>query len=132
MTNTISDFGREMDSLADVITFGIAPAILAYVWGVHFVSGAGGRRVDRSTAACRKIRTFLFSSRGRPAGAFQRPEKSPIPRNPGKPHRKYFVGLAIPAGAGMVAALVYAFDSYPITSFYWSALWLVLLACSRS
>src|SRR5271168_366703 len=37
MTNTTSDFGREMDSLADVISFGIAPAVLAYTWGVQFV-----------------------------------------------------------------------------------------------
>src|SRR5271157_2070654 len=37
MTNTTSDFGREMDSLADVISFGIAPAVLAYAWGVQFV-----------------------------------------------------------------------------------------------
>jgi CDP-diacylglycerol---serine O-phosphatidyltransferase len=37
MTNTVSDFGREMDSLADVITFGIAPAVLAFAWGVEFV-----------------------------------------------------------------------------------------------
>src|SRR5438270_11357745 len=38
MTNTVSDFGRELDSLADMITFGIAPAILAFVWGVMFVA----------------------------------------------------------------------------------------------
>src|SRR5450755_3972990 len=38
MTNTTSSFGRELDSLADVITFGIAPAILAFVWGVFFVA----------------------------------------------------------------------------------------------
>ena len=37
MTNTVSDFGREMDSLADVITFGIAPAVLAYAWGIQFI-----------------------------------------------------------------------------------------------
>src|ERR1700731_2680900 len=41
MTNTVRDFGREMDSLADVITFGIAPAVLAYTWGVQFVKGGG-------------------------------------------------------------------------------------------
>src|ERR1700744_5479652 len=40
MTNTTSDFGREMDSLADVITFGIAPAVLAFAWGVQFVEWA--------------------------------------------------------------------------------------------
>ena len=36
MTGTTSDFGRELDSLADVITFGIAPALLAFAWGVQF------------------------------------------------------------------------------------------------
>src|SRR5487761_2079165 len=41
MTNTVSDFGREMDSLADVIAFGIAPAALAFVWGVQFVDSSG-------------------------------------------------------------------------------------------
>src|ERR1700685_4444917 len=33
MTHTSSDFGRELDSLADVITFGVAPALLAWMWG---------------------------------------------------------------------------------------------------
>ncbi len=33
MTHTSSDFGRELDSLADVITFGVAPAMLAWMWG---------------------------------------------------------------------------------------------------
>ena len=39
LTNTVSEFGRELDSLADVITFGVAPAVLAFTWGVAFVSG---------------------------------------------------------------------------------------------
>src|SRR5437764_11134904 len=38
MTNTVSEFGRELDSLADCITFGIAPAVLAFAWGVEFVN----------------------------------------------------------------------------------------------
>src|SRR5712675_1050700 len=38
MTNTSSDFGRELDSLADVVTFGVAPAMLAFFWGFHFLS----------------------------------------------------------------------------------------------
>ena len=37
MTNTCSDFGKELDSLADVITFGVAPSLLAFVWGFHFL-----------------------------------------------------------------------------------------------
>src|SRR5579863_3014778 len=42
LTNTTSEFGRELDSLADVISFGIAPALLAYAWGVQFVDGTAG------------------------------------------------------------------------------------------
>ena len=37
MTNTCSDFGKELDSLADVITFGVAPSLLAFVWGFHYL-----------------------------------------------------------------------------------------------
>ncbi len=37
MTNTTSEFGKELDSLADVITFGVAPSLLAFIWGVHFL-----------------------------------------------------------------------------------------------
>src|SRR5437868_4189375 len=40
MTNTTSDFGREMDSLADVISFGIAPAVLAFAWGIQFLDAS--------------------------------------------------------------------------------------------
>src|SRR3984893_7709592 len=38
MTKTSSDFGRELDSLADVITFGVAPAMLAFMWGFREMS----------------------------------------------------------------------------------------------
>src|ERR1700677_4927431 len=37
MTNTTSEFGKELDSLADVITFGVAPSILAFSWGFHML-----------------------------------------------------------------------------------------------
>jgi len=36
MTNTTSEFGRELDSLADAITFGVAPSLLALIWGFPF------------------------------------------------------------------------------------------------
>ena len=54
-------------------------------------------------------------------------QKNPQPKNPGKPNRKYFVGLPIPAAASMVAAVVYAADSYPITDLVPAILWLLLL-----
>jgi CDP-diacylglycerol--serine O-phosphatidyltransferase len=51
-----------------------------------------------------------------------------VPKNPGRPDRKYFVGLPIPAAAGMVAAIVYANDSVPVEWWILSALWLGVLA----
>ena len=41
MTNTASDFGKELDSLADVITFGVAPSLLAYLWGFRQLAVMG-------------------------------------------------------------------------------------------
>ena len=47
LTNTVSAFGRELDSLADVIAFGIAPAILAWLWGFRSLPGHGRFRPAR-------------------------------------------------------------------------------------
>jgi len=121
MTHTTSEFGRELDSLADVISFGIAPAILAYVWGVEF---AGVDQLQRAG----KFISFLFLVCGAARLARFNIQKNPIPRNPGRPNRKYFVGLPIPAAAGMVAAVVHASDNFPITNIYLSAGWAALLA----
>lgn len=128
MTNTTSEFGRELDSLADVISFGIAPAILAFVWGVLFVGNSAPAGMVDQLQRAGKFLAFLFLACGAMRLARFNIQKNPVPRNPGLPTRKYFVGLAIPPAAGMVAAVVYAFDSLPITNFYWSVAWLALLA----
>ena len=120
MTNTVSDFGREMDSLADVITFGIAPAVLAYTWGVQFVM-PGGFLMDHRAGY---FIAFLFLLCGAARLARFNVQTNPVPKNPGRPDRKYFVGLPIPAAAGMVAAVVYANDSVPLEWWILSALWL--------
>jgi CDP-diacylglycerol--serine O-phosphatidyltransferase len=52
---------------------------------------------------------------------------NPKPRNPGRPDRKYFVGLPIPAAAGMVAAVVYFFESQPLVRWPFVSAWLALL-----
>jgi CDP-diacylglycerol---serine O-phosphatidyltransferase len=128
MTNTTSEFGRELDSLADIVSFGIAPAILAYTWGVQFVtSGFGPGTIDQLQRGGKAL-AFLFLVCGAMRLARFNVQKNPQPRNPGPPHRKYFVGLPIPAGAGMVAAVVYGLDSYPITGFAGSVAWLALIA----
>ena len=124
MTNTVSDFGREMDSLADVIAFGIAPAVLAYTWGIQFAQPGGILQDHRAGYFV----TFLFLLCGAVRLARFNVQTNAIPKNPGRPDRKYFVGLAIPAGAGMVAAIVYAMDGEPLHSWTHSLLWLGLLA----
>src|SRR5260370_4396196 len=124
MPNTTSDFGREMDSLADVITFGIAPAVLAFTWGVQFVQ-PGGFMPDRRAGY---FFAFLFLLCGAARLARFNVQTNPIPKNPGRADRKYFVGLPIPAAAGLVAAIVYASDSVPLEWWPFTACWLGLLA----
>ncbi len=129
MTNTVSDFGREMDSLADVIAFGIAPAALAFVWGVQFVSrGDLDPKFSFYLDRAGYLFTFLFLLCGSMRLARFNIQKNPMPKNPGRPDRKYFVGLAIPSGAAVVASIVYACDGEPLKAWPWSVAWLLLLA----
>ena len=129
MTNTVSDFGRELDSLADVISFGIAPGVLAFAWGVQFVDWSilpdPNTRVQllRGTYFI----TFLFLLCGASRLARFNVSINPIPKNPGRADRKYFVGLPIPAAAGMVAAVVYALDSQPLHNWFAALLWMALI-----
>jgi CDP-diacylglycerol--serine O-phosphatidyltransferase len=129
MTNTVSDFGRELDSLADVISFGIAPGVLAFAWGVQFVDWSiladanVGVQLQRATYFV----TFLFLLCGASRLARFNISVNPIPKNPGRPDRKYFVGLPIPAAAGMVASVVYALDSQPLRMWYAAVIWMALI-----
>ena len=127
LTNTTSEFGRELDSLADIISFGIAPSILAYAWGVQFVNSSLSPYLLDHFRRAGTFFSFCFLVCGAARLARFNISKNPQPRNPGKPNRKYFVGLPIPAAAGMVAAVVYALDSYPITEIVPAILWLMLL-----
>jgi CDP-diacylglycerol--serine O-phosphatidyltransferase len=128
MTNTVSDFGREMDSLADVITFGIAPAVLGVAWGVQFASPTTQQFFREHLLNIGYFVAFLFLLCGAARLARFNVTTNPVPKNPGRPDRKYFVGLPIPAAAGMVAAVVYGAYSVPITWWFFSVLWLALLA----
>jgi CDP-diacylglycerol--serine O-phosphatidyltransferase len=127
MTNTTSDFGREMDSLADVISFGIAPAVLAYAWGVQFIDGTLGPHTRDQITRFGTFAAFLFLLCGAARLARFNIQKNPVPKNPGRTDRKYFVGLPIPAGAAMVAGVVFAADGEPLAYWPFSAAWLVLL-----
>jgi CDP-diacylglycerol--serine O-phosphatidyltransferase len=88
MTGTASEFGGELDSLADVISFGVAPGVLAYSWGFASLEKVGW------------LAAFLFVV----CGAL-RLARFNVQRN--VVDGRFFVGLPIPAAAAQVAAWVY-------------------------
>ena len=130
MTGTSSDFGRELDSLADVITFGVAPAMLAWKWGfflmppVLFTSGELHIKLTQLGA----IASFLFLVAGASRLARFNITSNPQPSNPGRPGKKYFVGMPIPAGAGVIAAVVHFEAGEPVVSWYTALAWLAMVA----
>ena len=88
-----SDFGVEFDSLADVISFGIAPAILSFAWGLSSLGRLGWAAgfLFVTAAAMRLARFNIQSASGG--------------------DKRYFVGMPSPAAAGVPAATVFA---YPV------------------
>jgi CDP-diacylglycerol---serine O-phosphatidyltransferase len=126
MTNTTSEFGKELDSLADVITFGVAPSILAYSWGFHMLPitmdpGLREKLVQFGAFVC-----FLFLICGASRLARFNISINPAPKNPGRPGRKYFVGMPIPAAAGVIAAIVHGLGR-PIFNWWLAVIWMVLV-----
>ncbi len=92
LTKTESDFGMQLDSLADVITFGAAPALLLYKWALEPL-GFAGLFIAFSFAACGALRLARFNvleMRGQ------------------KGSSDFFVGLPIPLAAGMAVSIVIA------------------------
>jgi len=93
--NATSDFGKEYDSIADVVTFGAAPAVLVYCWGLHDLRiGAGVAFVFLVAVSLRLARFNVMA---------------------GKTDHRYFVGLPSPAGALTLASIIYYAPS-PVTN----------------
>jgi CDP-diacylglycerol--serine O-phosphatidyltransferase len=128
MTDTSTDFGREFDSLADVITFGVAPSLLAFLWGVRGVVASAYPAVLDRLRGLGLVVCFLFLICGACRLARFNVSVNPQPRNPGRPGRKYFVGMPIPAGAGVVAAVVHFENGSPIHDMWLAWVWLGLIA----
>jgi CDP-diacylglycerol--serine O-phosphatidyltransferase len=128
MTNTASEFGKELDSLADVITFGVAPSILAYLWGFRMLPIAGNLVFRQKVMDLGLFICFLFLICGASRLARFNITKDPKPQNPGRPDRKYFVGMPIPAAAGVVASVVHCFDGQPIDNIWIALVWLSFVA----
>jgi CDP-diacylglycerol--serine O-phosphatidyltransferase len=128
MTNTASEFGRELDSLADVITFGVAPSLLAYLWGVRQIQMGEFPIVHDRLLHFGVVVCFLFLICGACRLARFNITTNPKPRNPGRPDRKYFVGMPIPAGAGVLAAVIHFESGSPVYSQWLAIVWLALVA----
>ena len=86
--NATSEFGKEYDSLADMVTFGVAPGVLVYAWGLHVFEKLGGGIAFLFTAAV-SLRLARFNV------------------ITGKSDYRYFVGLPSPAGALTLAAMIF-------------------------
>jgi len=127
MTDTSSDFGREFDSLADVITFGVAPSLLAFLWGVQAVAPSAYPLLQQRVHDLGTVICFLFLICGACRLARFNVSVNPQPGNPGRPGRKYFVGMPIPAGAGVIAAVVHYELGSPIYDLWASVVWLLLI-----
>ena len=127
MTNTCSDFGKELDSLADVITFGVAPSLLAFVWGFHFLPETANAQLRQHLVQAGIFFCFLYLIGGASRLARFNISHDAQPRNPGRPGRKYFVGMPIPAAAGLLASTVHYFYGIPVQAWWVALIWLLLV-----
>jgi CDP-diacylglycerol--serine O-phosphatidyltransferase len=88
MTNTQSAFGEQMDSLSDMVSFGAAPALIAYEWALRDL-GRWGWIAAFVYCACAALRLARFNV------------------NTGVVDKRYFQGLPSPAAAALVAGLIW-------------------------
>ena len=100
LTNTASAFGRELDSLADVIAFGIAPAILAWLWGFRALPAMDDFELRNKVVQLGAIATFVFLMAGAARLARFNIQVNPQPSNPGRPGREVFCWHADTSGCG--------------------------------
>ena len=98
MTNTQSEFGVQYDSLSDLMSFGMAPGLLAYLWSMSFMKdispgmGKLGWLAAFVYVACAALRLARFNTQA------------------GVADKNYFQGLASPAAAGSIASWVWMLD----------------------
>jgi CDP-diacylglycerol---serine O-phosphatidyltransferase len=94
LTNSSSAFGVELDSLADVVSFGLAPAILAFTWGLWPLERLGwAAGFLYVTAAAMRLARFNVQSSTTTAST----------------DKRFFVGMPSPAAAGVIASTVYLY-----------------------
>jgi len=94
MTGTTSEFGSEFDSLSDIVSFGISPAMLAYAWVLE-PFGRIGWLVAFLFVICAAMRLARYNIQAH------------------RGERRHFVGLSSPVAAGSIAAVAFAFPAKP-------------------
>jgi CDP-diacylglycerol--serine O-phosphatidyltransferase len=116
MTNTQSDFGVQYDSLSDLISFGLAPALVVYMWAL-----AGLREYGNFTGKLGWLIAFLYT-----ACAALRLAR--FNTQVGHTDKRFFTGLASPAAAGTLVAFVWAMENFSLVggNIRWIALALTL------
>lgn len=95
LTRSSSDFGVQLDSLADLVAFGVTPAIMVYMWQLQHY-GRLGLLASFLLVACGALRLARFNVQS------------------GKVSQKYFIGLPIPAAACVLATLVLFSTQSPV------------------
>lgn len=118
LTNTQSEFGVQYDSLADLVSFGMAPALVMYHWALVSMRldgptpGKIGWLVAFLYAACAALRLARFNSQV------------------GQVDKRWFIGLASPAAAGLVASFVWTMHDSGLAGpdYRYAALGVTLLA----
>ena len=105
MTNTQSEFGVQYDSLADLVSFGLAPSLVMYTWSLDTLSAYGpvwtkvGWAAAFLYAACAALRLARFNTQV------------------GTTDKRYFIGLASPAAAGLMMSFVWSMADLDIDGF---------------
>jgi CDP-diacylglycerol--serine O-phosphatidyltransferase len=97
LSRTSSQFGIEFDSLSDVVAFGVAPAALAYTWGIR-VLGAVAIVISGLYVICAALRLARFNVQS------------------GVVDKRRFVGLPVPGAAAMIAGIVLAYSYFELNS----------------
>ncbi|MEY4980568.1 MAG: hypothetical protein RLZZ352_2838 [Pseudomonadota bacterium] len=111
MTHTQSAFGEQMDSLSDMVSFGAAPALIAYVWALEGL-GRWGWIAAFVYCACAALRLARFNV------------------NTGVVDKRYFQGLPSPAAAALVAGFIWVATDYGVrgSALVWPMFVLTLFA----
>ncbi len=97
LTHTQTAFGAELDSLSDMVSFGVAPALIVYTWGLGTLGKAGW------------LVAFIFT-----AGVALRLAR--FNTQLGVADKRYFRGLPCPAGAALITSLVWSLQEFDLNN----------------